>query len=122
MRARALSFFGFAGPKTGLSIPSVRNVRNSLLLSFAGRDISIRSLSIFRRKYRREARNEKQFFFFWEKGARTPSFGRLRLNQRSEGEEKEGFFWREDTSKAHGIGAARDLCRFSERRMLLSKM
>ena len=75
MRARALSFFGFAGPKTGLSIPSVRNVRNSLLLSFAGRDISIRSLPIFRRKYRRDARNEKQFFFFWEKGARTPSFG-----------------------------------------------
>lgn len=119
--ARALSFFGFAGPKTGLSIPSVRNVRNSLLLSFAGRDISISFYFPLKisSKYMKRGRI---VFFFWEKGARTPSFGRLRLNQRSEGEEEEGFFWREDTSKAHGIGAARDLCRFSERRMLLSKM
>lgn len=96
-------------------------------------DIDIRFLPNFRSKISfvdRDKWNEKHgrivfALVIWEKGDRGENSVLVNhLNQKFLG--IGGFFFRKAVERymggARGIGAARDLCRFSERRMLLSKM
>ena len=98
--ARALSFFACAGPKTGLSIPSVRNVRAiQILLSFARRrdDISIlRSLPLKISSSRPGTRNTVERFlrtWYLGKGCENLRFGKAEIGREEEEEEGRYIAW-----------------------------